>query len=273
MPWPVADAWNQHLDEMNRTPHAPGLSISLVRIEPPFGKGWRHTAHLHPYWQMEIVEKAGFSLDFGSRRIAPKAGDMLLIPPGNWHHFRHPCGKNGWSLKFAVAEMEERYPVATLPKGPVVDVLRKSLLDLAKLFSKRPDETGKSAIESLLSGALAVYRQGRSWTPDEDGVVGEARRMAEEAFAACKPLSVSELASRHGCSTAYLNRVFRRSLGIPAKAYIDQLRFETARRLLLESGLNVSQTSSEMGFPDVFAFSRFFKRMSGASPRNYKQLQ
>jgi len=273
MPWPVSDAWNQHLDEMNKRPRSPSLSVSLVRIEPPFEKGWRHVAHLHPYWQMEIVENAGFSLDFGSRRVSPKSGDVLLIPPGTWHHFLHPKGKGGWSLKFAVAEMEERYPAGSLPKGPASDALRKALLKLAKFFAKGPDETLKAALESLLAGAVALYSSGGGWTPDDDGALRDLRRMAEESFAACKPLSVSEAASRHGCSTAYLNRVFRKRLGIPAKAYLDQLRFETARRLLLDSGMNVSQVSAEMGFPDVFAFSRFFKRMSGASPRKYKQAQ
>ena len=271
MPWPIKDAWNQHLDEMNRRQLSRQLSVSLVRLEAPFEKGWPHTAHVHPYWQMELVERGGFSVSFGGRELFPEAGDLLLIPPQNWHYIHQEGGKGAWSVKFEVAEMEERYPVALLPRSEASGILHQALVQGGRLFERSHSEEAKMALEHLLAAVLDFYCSGRLHTAEENSLVKAVRLLVEEANAACKPVGVSEIAAKRGCSTVYLNRVFKRCLGVPVKVFIDQYRFETARRLLLESQLNITEIASEMGFDDVFRFSRFFRRMSGVPPSKFRQ--
>ena len=273
MPWPIADAWNQHLDEMNRRNQSCQVSVSFVRLEAPFEKGWPHTEHVHPYWQLELVEHGGFSVSFGRKEIFPEAGDILLIPPQNWHYFHQEGGKGAWSVKFAVPEMEERYPVGLLPRSEASGILHGALLESARLFARDASDSAKMIFEHLIAASLELYCSARQHKAEENELVREVRRLVEAANAACKPITVSEIAAGRGCSTVYLNRVFKRCLGVPVKVYIDQYRFETARRLLLESSLNITEIAAEMGFDDVFRFSRFFRRMGGESPGKFKKSQ
>jgi AraC-like DNA-binding protein len=55
------------------------------------------------------------------------------------------------------------------------------------------------------------------------------------------------------------------------KSFLDQARQETAARLLAETDHPVGVIADLLEFPDVFAFSRFIKRVAGVSPRRVRQ--
>ncbi|WP_052362140.1 AraC family transcriptional regulator [Geminisphaera colitermitum] len=279
MTYRANDSWNQHLDEMNRRRVFQPLTVELVRIEGHVRTGWKHIEHVHPYWQMEVVEAGGFSLRIERTRLYPKKGDIIFIPPQTTHHFHHPRGKRGWSFKFSVAEMTGRYPAGCMGKnesgegeggGGVGRQLHTALLGAAGLWRESADDNVRILIEHLIAAALEMHF-GRTFpTGTESDLIRRARRHVEQRMAAGGQVKVGELAAALRCSAPYLNRVFRSSLGLPAKAFIDQYRFETARRLLLETSLNVAEIAGELGFDDAFRFSRFFKRLSGKSPRLYR---
>jgi AraC family transcriptional activator of pobA len=274
MPWPTPDAWNQHLEEMNKRRPSRALSVSLVRVERTFAPGWKHTAHVHPYWQMDLVDRCGFTLRLSDRKIDPKDGDIILIPPQNWHHFRRvsaPDATSGWSLKFSVLEMEGSRPPVIFPRGAASEMIHRALTDAAAGFCESGSSEWRIVTECLIAAALDICFSENQRESPENGLVRRARKMVDDAISSGGPVSVGGIASAEGCSTVYLNRIFKRSMGVPLKTYIDQRRFETARNLLLSSGLSVSETAAEMGFGDVFRFSRFFKRMSGESPRAFRR--
>lgn len=39
--------------------------------------------------------------------------------------------------------------------------------------------------------------------------------------------------------------------------------------MLMRSDLNVLDVSYELNFPDIYSFSRFFKKQNGMSPKNF----
>ncbi|OGV55942.1 MAG: hypothetical protein A2017_07690 [Lentisphaerae bacterium GWF2_44_16] len=270
MAWPTHNAWDQHLEEMNCRHLSCQYTVNLVRIEGPFPHGARHTEHVHPYWQMELVEKKGFSVLLNTGRLIPDDGDMLFIPPRNWHYMDHPHGRLSWSIKFVVAEMEEKYPAGILAKTKETGILFKALLEAVKLEKSSPSHTSQLLVEHLLATLLDLHFRKHGWEEKEDIRIRKVRRRIEELIVAGKPVMVKKLAEENSYSTVYINRIFKKYLGVPLKVYIDQYRFETARRLLMESEMNMTEIAAEMGFDDVFRFSRFFKRMSGEAPRNFK---
>lgn len=79
---------------------------------------------------------------------------------------------------------------------------------------------------------------------------------------------IESIAKRMHLSKGYLSRLFKEKCGISPGKYSFNLRMERACELLL-SGTNVTDTSRYMGFPDLFAFSRAFKRHFGFSPTEY----
>ena len=84
--------------------------------------------------------------------------------------------------------------------------------------------------------------------------------------------SVADLASKKKLSRENFTRHFTADTGITPKQLID--RFVTSRCLTLNGqGYSFKEISHIMRFPDEFAFSRYFKRNMGESPRIWRNRQ
>ena len=90
---------------------------------------------------------------------------------------------------------------------------------------------------------------------------------------AARRTTLDDVAGAVGYSRSYLAAEFRRHAGRNIKAAIDRARAETAARLLLYSDRSVTEVASTLDFPDVYSFSRFFRRTTGKSPREYRKSQ
>lgn len=81
-----------------------------------------------------------------------------------------------------------------------------------------------------------------------------------------------ETVSRHlGCSRKHLNSVFKRDIGISAKAFARLQRFENASACLREHPeLQLSAIAIECGYADQSHFNREFRRFAGESPGRHR---
>ncbi|MGI6510089.1 MAG: response regulator transcription factor [Erysipelotrichaceae bacterium] len=72
----------------------------------------------------------------------------------------------------------------------------------------------------------------------------------------------------------YLSKLFKNKMGINLREYINQLRIEEAKRLLLSTTMSVSEIASYVGYLNISYFSTVFHKMVGSSPyywRNEKE--
>ena len=63
---------------------------------------------------------------------------------------------------------------------------------------------------------------------------------------------------------------YRIKTGISPKEFLRNCRIEKAEKLLTETTLSVSDIAGQVGYPDPFTFSKFFKNITGLSPRDYR---
>lgn len=68
----------------------------------------------------------------------------------------------------------------------------------------------------------------------------------------------------------YLEENFKKHFGIPVIKYYNRVRFENACKLLA-LGNSVGRKAEKLDFDNIYAFSRFFKNISGISPSAYKK--
>ncbi len=81
-------------------------------------------------------------------------------------------------------------------------------------------------------------------------------------------ISLEELARIAKFSPFYLNRAFRKQIGIPPHAYQTQIRIQKAKALL-KSNLSISQVAVKTGFSSQSHFGWHFKRVMGVTPKQY----
>ena len=87
-----------------------------------------------------------------------------------------------------------------------------------------------------------------------------------------KEWSLDTMAKFCCLSSDYFSHVFKQATGTPPIRYLNQLRVEKARELLLFEGLSVSTAAFLTGFRDPLYFSRVFKRFMGVSPEKCRKM-
>lgn len=71
----------------------------------------------------------------------------------------------------------------------------------------------------------------------------------------------------------YINRVFRKIMGEPIFQYLNRIRINHARELLMTTDMKLVGIAMETGFSDEFYLSRQFKKYMGVSPAAYVKNQ
>jgi transcriptional regulator GlxA family with amidase domain len=80
-----------------------------------------------------------------------------------------------------------------------------------------------------------------------------------------------ELAKLCGLSERHFFRRFKREIGVSPIDWLRRERIRVAQRKLLDGAKRVKEVCDEVGYHDVFFFSRDFKRHTGSSPSDYRR--
>jgi AraC-like DNA-binding protein len=108
----------------------------------------------------------------------------------------------------------------------------------------------------------------------EPRAVQVAREYLEAHFA--QNISLALLAQVTGLSPFHFVRTFRQVMGLPPHAYLNQIRLEHAKQLLL-AGSPIATVAYETGFADQSHLTKRFKRVYGVTPghvfQNRKNVQ
>ncbi|MDR3121039.1 MAG: helix-turn-helix transcriptional regulator [Clostridiales bacterium] len=83
-------------------------------------------------------------------------------------------------------------------------------------------------------------------------------------------LTVQEVARQFCYNPDYLSTTFRRVTGEPLLSYIHKMQIASAKRLLLESSLQVRQIAFSVGFRDEKHFMKIFKEYEKLTPSQYR---
>ncbi|MDB5360825.1 MAG: sigma-54-dependent Fis family transcriptional regulator [Rhodospirillales bacterium] len=83
-------------------------------------------------------------------------------------------------------------------------------------------------------------------------------------------LPLAELAAVAGLSQSYFSEAFRRSTGMPPHRWILLRRVELAKRLLLDSGLTITEVAFSVGFSSSSHLASAFRRVVGSTPSQFK---
>jgi YesN/AraC family two-component response regulator len=220
--------------------------------------------------------------------ITISAGEFMLVSPGVSHVIK-PLELDSETFAVAFEPMGEdgAQPLKLMSALRSMSHINGTLTDMtAQLIEMIMDEAhngyllGIQNIKSMM--LLLVIDLVRNAFPndilvDKDSFVGEDDRMREiKQFLLDnqdKTFSVEDLARNMNISTKYLGNIIHSSTGLSAKQFIDKLKSEKAKKLLLDTDLSIYEISYKLGFDDCNNFNRFFKRVEGMPPGVFRNAK
>jgi AraC-like DNA-binding protein len=241
--------------------------------------------HMHDYFVIGMIE-AGLQR-FAYQRdtyITPPTG-LIVINPGEPHTgeaaaeagFRYRALYPEASVMQAIAEEIDGHH-GTIPFFPQPVIHDRELYEnFRNLHVTLENAVTTLEYESLYLWTLAqlVIRHAdpRPQTRNagrEKWQIQRIRSILEECYA--EDIKLADLAAVVGWSQFYLLRAFRREVGLPPHAYLENIRVRQAQRLLA-AGISISQTAYEVGFSSQSHFTTTFKRLISVTPGQYaKQI-
>lgn len=98
-----------------------------------------------------------------------------------------------------------------------------------------------------------------------------AKNILEQNISA--PISLIELAHQAGINDFKLKKGFKEIYGNTVFGYLNELRMNEAKKLLLASDKSITEISQYCGYRFVQNFTKVFKKKFGVTPKNFKIAQ
>lgn len=205
----------------------------------------------------------------GGDAASLRAGSLLWLPPRTPMHLHALGGVGPMLYRFRLAT-DALYPsrAPVVPQAwPVRSTMDAVVGELSSALPFREVRL-RALLVLLFSTLLRADRVSQQVDPLPLAIREQIEGYVD-AHLTERP-SVAELATIAGLSSDYFSRRFSQAYGLSPKRWLVRRRIQHAMLRLDESDQTVSTISRELGYPDVFLFSRQFKAVVGLSPTAWR---
>ncbi|WP_028552990.1 helix-turn-helix transcriptional regulator [Paenibacillus sp. UNC451MF] len=226
--------------------------------------------HTHEYWQLEIVTQGVIQSRMLGEELSLEMGDMLLVPPGWEHGFTYNKQGVSWlTLKFE--REEDDLPVwgGIIHGNQFTSRLVSSFKTVIHESPYRSYE--KTFINGFLETMLHYVRSDEFHRTDDSSELLVKLVMEKVNKRNGRAITINELAEELSYTRSHLSKKFKEITGENLKSYIDHVRIQKIEELLRYREQSISEIAEDLGFNDLFSFSKFFKKHTGESPRQFNR--
>ena len=143
----------------------------------------------------------------------------------------------------------------------------KKIIDICKKWQSRSWDSYAACRIGLLEFYLEIIQNSTESEP-EDNFVLKAISYIHKNFKT--NFSGKDISDYCSVSISYLRSSFLKHTGQTIVEYRDGLRIAAAKEMLESKYFTVTEIAAELGYCDIYHFSKVFKASVGCSPVNFK---
>lgn len=262
-----------------RTPSDLHRGLGLVCLgvgEQRARRGHAHGRILDCYAAVMVTQGAGqLFVDGQAQAVRVPAPALFWLRPG----VRHSYGpeESGWAeswLLFEGSAAKAYEDLGFIPTGrpsfalqdplPLMHVIRR--LGLAcRTDAGDADIQASALVHEFIVTAKATAQSGPGQPTEEF--------LAAVRASALEDMSVAARAQAAGLSVRQFRDAVQQAAGCSPTEFIQQVRVNRAKTLLVDTDAAVTEVARHVGFGDPAYFTRVFRHRVGTSPRDFRREQ
>lgn len=257
---------------------------------------WFFPSHEHFQYEINYLIEGCQNFTISGKTYNQRAGDLILIQPGEIHFNRSGDGKEltYFCLHFQIDDSQlfsvlNRSKQALYPSDSPMTKRVLSQLNRLIEFSKLPDSLQVRDRMFMLSELFQLFGSivdGLYLEETAEHALPENNQLAAyiaerinqivknshiHGAADAERTGINDIAADFGFSLSYCNRVFKKSYHMSPRQYLSTLMLQKAKHLLKQKDLSIDHVAELLGYRETAHFSRQFKRWTGTSPVYYRQ--
>ncbi len=201
-------------------------------------------------------------------RYKSNAENIAILPKGSSYKWK--CTRAGafYTVEFDCDTAIDK--ILTVPLKNSEQILEK-IKKMEIKASRKGDFYNIESLSDIYSLIFSILQSSiKKYTPTEkQKKIAPALDFIAENYA--KKIKNEELAGITGYSTVYFRQLFTEVVGMSPIDYIAHFKIEKAKKMLNSDHASISDIAQELGYQNIYDFSRSFKKYTGVSPSKYAE--
>ncbi len=147
--------------------------------------------------------------------------------------------------------------------------IRQKIIELSAVWQEKglAYETKCRAILQDVMTDLVIYNERSRHNPLRYQKIETVQTHIQENIE--KHFKIEDLAAMADVSVSYFRQLFKSITGMSVAQYVNFIKINKAKDLLISGEYNVTEVANQTGYSDIFYFSRIFKHHTGHPPSYY----
>lgn len=217
------------------------------------------------------IEQGDYVYSWGKNTFDVHGGDIVFLPEGGSYSYQIlSSGAITYQTEFLIYDLFDGQHYSA--EHPML-IYPDDKFEIISQFKKLAD-FNNSFCEYFMGQSLLYKIFGNLYSENQwvDNIgLGEAIKFIHKNYT--KNICGQQLCEISNYSESQIRRLFHKKFGMSPIKYCNELRYKTAREMLISGGYSISEIALSLGFESLYSFSTFFKKKAGMSPSAFKQNQ
>lgn len=268
------------MKELEIVPHRQSDSVRIFINNVEY-----RSAHFHPEWELLWVLDTPLSITAIQKQYLIQPGELILFPPNfphEFHKMERPC-------TFLCMQLSSKMvlPTANIRTEDIRlrdylteqdDLwLRSAMLQAAHAFFRQEEFSSLfyHGLSGMILHKLLSLVPFHIMTPEELASTEQRNtrlmrliQFVDENY--MRKIRLSDFAARENCSVSYMSHFVKDTMNQTFQNYVNSVRFNRARQMILQGSDSLVSISVASGFSDYRYFSQTFLKHYGMTPAEYR---
>lgn len=236
-------------------------------------------SHVHDEIEIVLMLSGSADLCCDGKTYTLRSGDTAVVFPNRTHGYKNAKNCEAY---IAIAKSSVLAPfgnILTAPESPAVSLEKgtfETVLDLFRRAEEVHSETSAYRVEKLNAYIMLIISEILPYFKFIPSGRKACQTAAVDIFSYCNSnfdgdITLDSTAEALNISKYHIMRIFRENFDTTFQSYINGLRIDKAKELLITGNKSVTDISILCGFNTIRSFNRIFLQIVGTSPSDWRK--